>query len=147
MKVTDPGMRVEGAAFSCLVFPSTTVSAAAAAGRQMCKTGGTVTQPACYLSCNTNPPTKSKTMLYKFEGGWISSPKSKSCYHSKQLFIVQVWSNKTLAKSTQSLALWPMLRHFSKAGLREALKLTSVHICTDHLSLMPQILSVVRFRL
>ena len=51
MKVTDPGMRVEGAAFSCLVFPSTTVSAAAAAaaaaGRQMCKTGGTVTQPAC----------------------------------------------------------------------------------------------------
>ena len=50
MKVTDPGMRVEGAAFSCLVFPSTTVSAAAAAaaaGRQMCKTGETVTQPAC----------------------------------------------------------------------------------------------------
>ena len=50
MKVTEPGMRGEGAAFGCLVFPSTTVSAAAAAaaaGRQMCKTGGTVTQPAC----------------------------------------------------------------------------------------------------
>ena len=33
-------------AFSYLVFPSTTVSAAAAAagGRQMCKTGETVTQ-------------------------------------------------------------------------------------------------------
>ena len=31
-------------AFSYLVFPSTTVSAAAAGGRQMCKTGETVTQ-------------------------------------------------------------------------------------------------------